>query len=90
MSREKRFNQNYEIIESCTIGSTELVIGYNPKAPSPYVCWYCRGGDDYYWGTYCNTMEAARGNLRERYQEKCHMPCGQTERKQKNHDDRER
>ena len=29
MDEEKRSNQNYEIIESCTIGSTELVIGHN-------------------------------------------------------------
>lgn len=31
MDEEKRSNQNYEIIESCTIGSTELVIGHNGK-----------------------------------------------------------
>lgn len=37
MDEEKRSNQNYEIIESCTIGSTELVIGHNPNAPNPYV-----------------------------------------------------
>ena len=42
MDEEKRSNQNYEIIESCTIGSTELVIGHNPNAPNPYVCWYCK------------------------------------------------
>ena len=34
MENEKRSNQGYEIIESCTIGSTELVIGHNPKAPT--------------------------------------------------------
>ena len=37
MDEEKRSNQNYEIIESCTIGSTELVIGHNPNSPNPYV-----------------------------------------------------
>ena len=42
MNEEKRINAGYEIIESCTIGSTELVIGHNPKAPNPYVCWYCK------------------------------------------------
>ena len=31
MSEETRSNQGYEIIESCTIGSTELVIGHNRK-----------------------------------------------------------
>ena len=39
MEKETRSNGGYEIIESCTIGSTELVIGHNPKAPNPYVCW---------------------------------------------------
>ena len=38
---EKRINGGYEIIESCTIGNNELVIGHNAKAPNPYVCWYC-------------------------------------------------
>lgn len=31
MDNEKRLCGGYEIIESCTIGSTELVIGHNPK-----------------------------------------------------------
>ncbi|MEY8574815.1 hypothetical protein AALD01_10460 [Oscillospiraceae bacterium 21-37] len=43
-----RSNQGYEIIENCTIGNTELVIGHHPTAPNPYVCWYCKGGDNYY------------------------------------------
>lgn len=34
---EKRINGGYEIIESCTIGNNELVIGHNSKAPQP-VC----------------------------------------------------
>lgn len=32
---EKRVNSGYEIIESHTIGSNELVIGHNDKAPIP-------------------------------------------------------
>ena len=62
MDEEKRTNQGYEILESCTIGSSELVIGHNPKAPNPYVCLYCKGGDNYYWGCYCNDISAAREN----------------------------
>jgi hypothetical protein len=31
MNGETRSNQGYEIIESCTIGNTELVIGHHPK-----------------------------------------------------------
>lgn len=49
---EKRINGGYEIIESCTIGNNELVIGHNSKAPNPYVCWYCKDGSDYFWGYY--------------------------------------
>lgn len=63
MDEEKRSNQNYEIIESCTIGSTELVIGHNPNAPNPYVCWYCKGGSNYFWGYYTNELVAARQKL---------------------------
>ena len=63
MEEEKRSNGGYEIIEGCTIGSTELVIGHNPKAPNPYVCWYCKGGDNYFWGYYCNELSAAREKL---------------------------
>ena len=41
MNEEKRINGGYEIIESCTIGSNELVIGHNgitffPQKP-PYL-----------------------------------------------------
>ena len=65
MEGTKRSNQGYEIIESCTIGNTELVIGHHPTAPNPYVCWYCKGGGNYYWGCYCNTLEAAREKLND-------------------------
>lgn len=71
---EIRSNQGYEIIESCTIGNTEIVIGHNPKAPNPYACWYCKGGGNYYWGYYCNTLEAAKEKLNERCQTESHMP----------------
>ena len=90
MDEEKRSNQNYEIIESCTIGSTELVIGHNPNAPNPYVCWYCKGGPNYFWGYYTNELDDARQKLNERYQSECRMPYNQPSQKQKNGDDRER
>lgn len=90
MDEEKRSNQNYEIIESCTIGSTELVIGHNPNAPNPYVCWYCKGGSNYFWGYYTNELDDARQKLNERYQSERRMPYNQPAQKQKNGDDRER
>ena len=73
MNTGRRFNQGYEIIECCTIGSKEIVIGHHSKAPNPYVCWYCKGGDNYYQGCYCNTLEAAKEKLIERYQDECQM-----------------
>ena len=60
MNEEKRMNGGYEIIESCQIGRTELVIGHNSKAPNPYVCWYCKDGSDYFWGYYFNQLSEAR------------------------------
>ena len=79
MSEEIRSNQGYEIIESCTIGSTELVIGHNPKAPNPYV------------GCYCNELSEARESLSERYNKERSMPYNNPPApKQKSGDDRER
>lgn len=90
MDKEKRFNQGYEIIESCTIGSTELVIGHHPTAPNPYVCWYCKNGTDYFWGYYTNELASARDKLSERYQTERHLPYNASVSKQKSGDDRER
>ena len=53
------------------IGSNELVIGHNPKAPNPYVCWYCKNGKEYFWGYYCNELSSAREKLNERYKTEC-------------------
>ena len=91
MEEEKRVSGGYEIIEGCTVGSTELVIGHNPKAPNPHVCWYCKGGDNYFWGYYCNELSAAREKLNERYQTESRMPYNNPPAtKQRNGDDRER
>lgn len=69
MNEEKRVTQGYQIIESCKLGAKELVIGYSNHAPSPYVCWYCKNHEDYYWGYYCNTLQQAQANLSERCQD---------------------
>lgn len=65
---EKRIHCNYEIIVSCAINDIEIVIGHNrnPKAPSPYVCWYCRNKTDYFWGRYCVSLERAQEYFDER------------------------
>lgn len=66
--KEKRMNNGYKIIESCTIGNRELVIGHNPQECDPYVCWYCDNQNNYYWGHYCTELDEARRKLKERYE----------------------
>ena len=66
MEGKKRMVHGYEIIESRTAGELEIVIGHNPNAPSPYSCWYCRNGEDYYWGCYTDTLDGARKAMDDR------------------------
>lgn len=64
---ETRENAGYTIIQSVRLdASHELVIGRHPSAPAPYVCWYCRNGDDYDTGGYCRTYRQALLVLAER------------------------
>lgn len=90
MSEEKRSNIGYEIIESHAVGSTELVIGHNPTAPNPYVCWYCKGGKDYFWGYYCNELAEARDKLSERHQREGRLHRNSPSEKQESRSDHER
>ena len=65
----KRVNANYEIIAAIPIDHThEIVIGHNPSAPAPYVCWNCRNTDDYSDGGYCSTYRQALYVMSERIQ----------------------
>lgn len=80
MNNEKRIKNGYEIIESCTIGNSELVIGHNPKAVNPYVCWYCINDTNYTLGYYCNDIANAREKLMERYRTESGMPYNQSEK----------
>lgn len=56
---ELRSNQGYRILESQTIGAAEFVVGYNPNAADPYVCWNCMNETFYDFGHYCSTFEEA-------------------------------
>lgn len=50
----------YIIIQALRLDSShEIVIGHNPSAAAPYVCWDCRNGDDYNTGGYCQTYRQA-------------------------------
>ena len=86
-----------KIVKTSSDGKVEgfsfRVIGNNgyDQTFNPYVCWYCKGGDNYYWGCYCNELSAARESLSERYNEERSMPYNNPPApKQKSGDDRER
>lgn len=69
MVMDKRINANYLIIASFINPwntDEEVVIGFNEKAPNPYVCWLCNNHNDYYWGRYYNTIFSAFDNYVER------------------------
>lgn len=54
MLKYHEVNHGYEIISSMDIGSSSIVLGYNPKAPQPYVVWECSQSqrNDYRSGSY--------------------------------------
>lgn len=64
---DERINAGYRIVEShMKPNGDELVIGHHAKAPQPYVCWWCSGGTNYYWGHYYTTYEEARDDMMDR------------------------
>ena len=72
-NEKPRVNQNYVILENEIVGEKEFVLAKNPAAPLPYVTWERnmlndeqKGGENFYWGKYFCSHEAARKNLHER------------------------
>lgn len=64
---DKRINCGYEIVTALRCSKRmELVIGHNPEAVSPYVCWYCYDGNSYSTGDYCGTYKQALESLADR------------------------
>lgn len=63
---KQRINAGYTITDSVTIGKTEFVIGRNNAQPPMFVTWACKGGNDYFWGHYMETREAAERDLLDR------------------------
>ena len=64
---DKRINCGYEIVTALRCSKRmELVIGHNPEAPSPWVCWYCYDGNYYSTGDYCTTFKGALQSLADR------------------------
>ena len=60
----ERINEGYKIVQAVRIGRTEeVVIGFNPKAVQPYVCWYCLNGGNYFTGHYDYSFKGALKDL---------------------------
>lgn len=67
---EKIYNQGYEIIKREQVGNKEFLLGYNPKAPEPYVTWKNKIGEmNPYWGRYHTSKENALKNFNKRVKE---------------------
>ena len=65
----KEINAGYEILDRQRVGSTEIVLGYNPRAPEPYVTWKCRHGSDYHFGHYFADKSSAVKDFKKRIRE---------------------
>ena len=68
-----RMNAGYIITDSLHIGETEFVIGVHSKYPSKFVTWACKNHDDYYWGHYVTSREAAERDLVDRALDQLHL-----------------
>lgn len=63
---DKKFNANYELIDSISIAGNTYVLGENPKAPSPYATWSKDPNGGYSFGHYFTDLAAARADLFKR------------------------
>ena len=61
-----RMNTGYIITDSIHIGETEFVIGVHSTQPNMFVTWACRNGDNYFWGHYLTSRDAAEHDLVDR------------------------
>ena len=67
IDRTRRVCANYEIIQTVRLDPRhEIVIGHNPAAVAPYVCWDCTDRNDYNTGSYCQTFRQALLVMSER------------------------
>ena len=79
-----RTNAGYIITDSVHIGKAEFVIGEHPGAPAPYVTWECKDGNNYFWGHYLTSREAAeRDFLKRAGMERKALDARQTQAKER-------
>ena len=66
----KEINAGYEILKTSYVGNRKFVLGYNPKAPPPYVTWKSKATDnDYYHGHYFTDKGRAERDFNKRVKE---------------------
>ena len=69
-----RENCGYQIVTALQCSKRmELVIGHNPEAPSPWVCWYCYDKTNYSTGDYCGSFREALQSLADRIDRNIHF-----------------
>lgn len=57
-------NQGYVITDRIQVDpDNAFVLGFNPKAPQPFVTWKCGQNDYYYYGHYFNDQDKAIRDL---------------------------
>ncbi len=60
-------NTGYTIIKAECVGKNEIVLGYNPKAPEPYVTWKRDAKTkDAHWGHYFSDKNKAIKDFEKR------------------------
>ena len=87
---EMRTNAGYTITDSVHIGKAEFVIGEMPNAPAPFVTWECKNGNNYFWGHYFSTSQAAERDLLERAGQELEYQSRGQEQPEKKKKERER
>ena len=61
-----RTNAGFVITNAIPVGNKEFVLGVNIKNPKSFVTWECKGGTDYFWGHYTDSLLKATRDLSQR------------------------
>ena len=80
-----RTNAGFVITNAIPVGNKEFVLGVNIKNPKSFVTWECKGGTDYFWGHYTDSLLKATRDLCQRVMgEVEYLEQAEQERKEEN------
>ena len=65
----KEINAGYEIVKRSRTADGDIVLGYNPNAPDPYVTWKYKNDYGYYHGHYFADEDRAVRDFKKRVRE---------------------